>query len=207
MKHMCQWFLLITARKSLIQLKQKAVQPSFLFQAHPDKPKETCTLFSSGVIRLGLKSPAGRLVYDWRRPVPSACHSLTCLTASPDRFIKWHFLQLGFKKWGLCFVKDQGLGGGPGCWFKPKLCCFDKFLICAVLKSDTFFFAAPLACTLCRQPCCCFRNPNKSFPNRAGYDKGNVGQLHMWNTAFFLVIFFLSLLLLQYYLKTKYLVE
>lgn len=54
--------------------------PLFLFPwAHPVR-LQARKLFSGGVIRLGLNSPAGRPVCDWRRPVPSACHLLTCLT-------------------------------------------------------------------------------------------------------------------------------
>lgn len=54
--------------------------PLFLFPwAHPVR-LQAWKLFSGGVIRLGLNSPAGRPVCDWRRPVPSACHLLTCLT-------------------------------------------------------------------------------------------------------------------------------
>lgn len=59
-------------------------------------------------------------------------------TASADRFIKWHFLQLGLQKWGLGFVKSPSLQGPRACWFRPKLCCYDKFFDLGCLKSALF---------------------------------------------------------------------
>lgn len=67
------------AKLSVIETKSIVSKPSFFPQVHPVKLK-AWKLFSGGVIRLGLNSPAGRPVYDWRRPVPCACHFLTCLT-------------------------------------------------------------------------------------------------------------------------------
>lgn len=67
------------AKLSVIETKSIVSNPSFFPQVHPVKLK-AWKLFSGGVIRLGLNSPAGRPVYDWRRPVPCACHFLTCLT-------------------------------------------------------------------------------------------------------------------------------
>lgn len=67
------------AKLSVIETKSIVSKPSFFPQVHPVKLK-AWKLFSGGVIRLGLNSPAGRPVCDWRRPVPCACHFLTCLT-------------------------------------------------------------------------------------------------------------------------------
>lgn len=63
--------------KSIVPILPLA-QPS-LPAAHPVRLKAWKS-FSAGVIRLGLNSPAGRAVYDCRRPVPCACHFLTLLT-------------------------------------------------------------------------------------------------------------------------------
>lgn len=55
-------------------------------------------LFSGAAIRLRLKSPAGRPVYDWRLPVPSACHLLTCLTGQGE-LSQTHSLDAIFYSW------------------------------------------------------------------------------------------------------------
>lgn len=82
-------------------------------------------------------------------------------TASADRFIKWHFLQLGLQKMraGLC-QSSKSTGAPLACRFIPKLCCYDKFFDLGCLKSAFFLksslaplllTAGPLACTLSQQ--------------------------------------------------------
>lgn len=55
---------------------------------------------------------------------------------------------------GLCQIPKST--GAPACWFRPKLCCYDKFFDLGRLKSALFFSslasllltAGPLACIL-----------------------------------------------------------
>lgn len=81
-------------------------------------------------------------------------------TASADRFIKWHFLQLGLQKWGLGFVKSPSLQGPLCVGVDQSFVVMTNFLIWAVWNQLFFFFsslasllltASPLACTLSRQ--------------------------------------------------------
>lgn len=53
-------------------------------------------------------------------------------TASADRFIKWHFLQLGLQKWGLGFVKSPSLQGPLRIGLDQSLVVMTNFLIWAV---------------------------------------------------------------------------
>lgn len=132
--------------------------PLFLFPwAHPVS-LQAWKLFSGGVIRLGLNSPAGRPVCDWRRPVPSACHLLTCLTGwgqQPETgsldsvFYSWaknkkKYNNKVWKKKNKKAMLCQGPScGGPSCWFKPRP-CFDKFWSVRFLDFLTHFCFLPL---------------------------------------------------------------
>lgn len=53
-------------------------------------------------------------------------------TASADRFIKWHFLQLGLQKWGLGFVKSPSLQGPLCIGLDQSFVVMTNFLIWAV---------------------------------------------------------------------------
>lgn len=121
--------------------------------AHPVRLK-AWKLFSGGVIRLGLNSPAGRPVCGWRRPVPSACHFLTCLTGWGQQpqtgsldgvFYSWAKNKKNnnnnkVEEATLC----QGPScRGPACWFKARP-CFDKFWSVRILDFLTRFCFLPL---------------------------------------------------------------
>ena len=81
-------------------------------------------------------------------------------TASADRFIKWHFLQLGLQKWGLGFLKSPSLQGPLCVGLDQSFVVVTIFLIWAVWNRPFFFWsslasllltASPLACTLSQQ--------------------------------------------------------
>lgn len=59
-------------------------------------------------------------------------------TASADRFIKWHFLQLGLQKWGLGFVKSPSLQGPQRVGFDQGFVVMTNFLIWAVWNRPFF---------------------------------------------------------------------
>ncbi len=62
-------------------------------------------------------------------------------TASADRFIKWHFLQLGLQKWGLGFVKSPSLQGPLCVGLDQSFVVVTNFLIWAVWNQ---LFFSPL---------------------------------------------------------------
>lgn len=76
-------------------------------------------------------------------------------TASADRFIKWHFLQLGLQKWGLGFVKSSSLPRPLCVGLDLSFVVVTNFLIWAVWNwpfipslACLLLTASPLACTL-----------------------------------------------------------
>lgn len=82
-------------------------------------------------------------------------------TASADRFIKWHFLQLGLQKWGLGFVKSPSLEGPLCVGLDQSFVVMTNFLIWAVWNQLFFsslasllLTASPLACALSWQRKC-----------------------------------------------------
>lgn len=59
-------------------------------------------------------------------------------TASADRFIKWHFLQLGLQKWGLGFVKSPSLQGPLRVGLDQSFVVMTIFFDLGCLKSALF---------------------------------------------------------------------
>lgn len=66
-------------------------------------------------------------------------------TASADRFIKWHFLQLGLQKWRLGFVKSPSPQGPLCVGLDLSFVVVTNFLIWAVWNRSFFFLLFSLS--------------------------------------------------------------